>query len=71
MTNIKNFDLSLLKSYKNIDIYYIRYVAMKDSDYVKIHNVNPLYLIIGDLDGSFEEKIGNKYLTFASTNKSK
>ena len=71
MTNIKNFDLNLLKSYKNIDIYYIRYVAMKDSDYVKIHSVNPLYLIIGDLDGSFEEKIGNKYLTFASTNKSK
>ena len=35
MINIKNFDPSLLKidkkSYKNIDIYYIGYVTVKDS----------------------------------------
>ena len=46
MINIKDFDPNLLKidkkSYKNIDIYYIGYITMKDSDYVKIKNVNPL-----------------------------
>ena len=35
MVNIKNIDLNLLtldkKSYKNIDIYYIRYIAMGKS----------------------------------------
>ena len=29
---------------------------MKDSDYVKINSVNPLYLIINELDGYIEEK---------------
>ena len=50
MINIKNFDPNLLKihkkSYEDIDIYYIGYITMKDSDYVKINSVNPLYLII-------------------------
>ena len=36
MINIKDFDWNLLKidkkSYKNIDIYYIGYITMKDSD---------------------------------------
>ena len=62
MINIKNFDSNLLKthkkSYKNIDIYYIGYVTLNDSPYVKIHSVNPLYLTIGEVDGSFEEKMG-------------
>ena len=44
---------------------------MKDSDYVKINSVNPLYLIIDKIDGYIEEKNGNKYLTFASTDKNK
>ena len=44
---------------------------MKDSDHVKINSVNPLYLIIGDVDGHIEENSGNKYLIFASTNKNK
>ena len=47
--NVKDFHSNLLKieknSYKNIDTYYIRYITMKDSDYVKISSVNPLYLI--------------------------
>ena len=30
---------------------------MKDSDYVKIHSVNPLYLIIGEVERSFEKKM--------------
>ena len=36
---------------------------MKDSDYVKINSVNPLYLIIGEVDGCIEEKDGSKYLS--------
>ena len=46
MINIKDFDPNLLKidkkSYKNIDIYYIGYITMKDSDYVKINIVDRL-----------------------------
>ena len=61
MINITYFDLNLLKIdkklYKNTDIYYIRYITMKDSDYVNIKSVNPLYLVISDVDGFFEEKI--------------
>ena len=75
MINIKDFDPNLLKidkkSYKNIDIYYIGYITMKDSDYVKIKSVNPLYLIISKVDGYFEEKNENKYLIPDSTNKNK
>ena len=77
MINIKDLlrILSILKidqkSYKNIDIYYIGYITMKDSDYVKINSVNPLYLIIDEVDGHFEEKNGNKYLILDSTDKNK
>ena len=71
--NIENFNPDLLKidkkSYKNIGIYYIGYITRKNSDYVKINSVNPLYIIIGEADGSIEDKNGNKYLTFASTDK--
>ena len=71
--NIKNFDLNLLKidkkSSKNIDIYYIGYITMKHSDYVKINSVNPLYLIIDKVDGHIEEKNGSKYLILTSTDK--
>ena len=42
---------------------------MKDSDHVKVNSVNLLYLIIAEVDGYIEENIGNKYLTFASTDK--
>ena len=45
------------KLYKNIDFYYISYITMKDSDYVKINSVNALYLIIGKVDGHIKEKI--------------
>ena len=63
MINIKDFHPSLTKidkkPYKNIGIYYIRYINMKDSDHVKINSVNPLYLIIGEVDGYTEENNGN------------
>ena len=65
MINIANFDPNLLKidkkSYKNIDIYDIGYITMKESDYVKIKSGNSLYLIISEVDGHFEEKNANKY----------
>ena len=44
---------------------------MKDSDYVKINSVNPLYLIFNKVDGYFEEMNGNKYLTLGSADKKK
>ena len=74
--NIKNFDPSLIKidkkSYKIIGIYHIGYTAIKSiSDCENINSVNPLYLMIGAVDGYIEENNGNKYLTFASTNKNK
>ena len=73
--NIKVFNPSLLKidkmSYKNIGIYYIGYITMKNSDYVKINSVNPLYIVTGEADGSIKEKNENKHLTFVSTDKNK
>ena len=68
MINTKDFDPNLLKidkkSYKNIDIYYIGYITVKDSDYVKINSVNPLHLIISEVDGYMIEKNGSKCLVF-------
>ena len=67
MINISNFDPNNIeideKSYKNILIYYIRYVTIKYSKYVKINSVNPLYLFFYEVNGYFEEINGNKYLT--------
>ena len=57
------------KSYKNILIYYIRYVTIKDLKYVKINSVNPLYLIFMKVNGYLEEINENKYLR-NSVNKS-
>ena len=58
MVSIKNFDSDLFnidkKSYKNIDIYYIRYL---------------MYFIIGEVDGYVEGSNGKKYLIFPSTDK--
>ena len=43
------------KSYKDIDIYYIGYIIIKKiGDYKNIYSVNPLYLIIGKVDGHIE-----------------
>ena len=38
------------------------YVKIKNSEYVKINSVNPLYLIINKVDGYFEKINGDKYL---------
>ena len=59
------------KSYKHINIYYIRYVTKKDSKYVNTQSVNPLHFVVDKLDSFTEEKDGNKYLNFASTDNNK
>ena len=63
--NIKKLDLNNVKidekSYKNIFMYYVGYVTIKDSKYVKIYSVNPLYLIFDKVNGYFGEINGNKY----------
>ena len=60
------------KVVQNIDIYYIRYITIKNTDdYENIYSVNPLYLIIGKVDGFIEEKNGSKYLVFHSTDENK
>ena len=51
--NVKNFDPNNIKtdekSRKNILVYSIRYVTIKDSKYVKINSVNAIYLILGTM----------------------
>ena len=56
--NIKIYE----KLYKHILIYYIEYVTIKDSEYVKINSVNLLFLIFSKLNGYFEEINKSKYL---------
>ena len=46
-------------------------MAIKDSKYVKINSVNPLYLVINKLNGYFKEINGSKYLTLVPTDESK
>ena len=75
LINIKNFDPNNIKihekSYKNILIYFIGCVTIKDSKYVKINSVNPLYFIFVKVNNDFEEINRNKYLTLVPTNESK
>ena len=73
--NIKNFDPINIKidekSYKNILIYYTGCVTIKNSKYVKINSVNPLYLIFIKVNRYFEKINKNKYLTLVPTNENK
>ena len=70
--NIENFDLNNIKidetSQKDIYIYYIEYVTIKE--YVKIYKTSPSYLIFRYVNGYFEEINGNKYLTLVPNNES-
>ena len=45
---------------------FIRYITKKDK--FATNNVNPLYLIVHEVDGFIEEKEGNKYLHFTFKN---
>ena len=44
---------------------------IKDSKYIKINSLNPLYLIDSKMNVYFEEINENKYLTLVPTNESK
>ena len=51
------------KDYEEIDIYCIGYVTVKkNANCNSINSVNPLYLMINEIIGHFEEKSENKYL---------
>ena len=69
LINIKNFDPKLLKlhkkSFSDISMYYIGYVT-KETEY-NINSVNPLYLLVDEIDGFIKEKEGDKYLNIALT----
>ena len=73
--NIKHFDPNSIKidekPCKNILIYYIEYVTIKDLKYIKTNSVNPLSLIFSKVNGYFEEINKNKYLILVPTNESK
>ena len=63
--NLKDFDAKLLKvdkkNYKEIGIYYIGYVTLKKIENCNnINSANPLYLMINEMIGHFEEKNENK-----------
>ena len=66
--NLKDFDARLLKidkkNYSEIDIYYIvGYVTVnKIANCNNINSENPLYLMIHEMIGHFEEKNESKYL---------
>ena len=49
----------------DISIYYIGYVTKKPE--YNINSINPLYLLISELDGFIEEKEGSKYLNIPLT----
>ena len=74
--NLKDFDASLLKidkkDYNEIDIYYIGYVTVKKiANCNNINSVNPLYLMINEMIGHFEEKNENKYLVLDDVDENK
>ena len=76
MISIKNFESMLLridkKSYKNIDIYNIGYIAIKKiDDCENIYIVNPFRLLVNHGNGYIEEKGVNKYLIFDYTDENK
>ena len=58
--------------HKDVDIYYIGYITSKKiDDCENICSLNPLYLIIGKVDGHIEEKNESKYLAFDSTDENR
>ena len=69
MSNIKHFESNVLKidkkSYKNIGIYKLGYIAVtKSDDYENIYSVNFLYLLVDHASRYIEGKNENKYLMF-------
>ena len=76
--DIKTFDSNMLKvdkkTYKNLDIFNIGYVTVKNIDSSSghsINSVNPLYLRITNASGYIVGNGSNKYLIFDSTDENK
>ena len=71
--NIKNWTLYFDKKDSNeIDICYIGYVTVKKIvNCNNINSVNPLYLMINEIIGHFEEKNENKYLVLDDVDENK
>ena len=46
-------------------------MTIKNSKYLKINSINPLYLIFSRVNGYFEEINKSKYITIAPTNERK
>ena len=60
------------KDYNEIDIYYIAYVTVKKiGNCNNINSINPLYLMIDEMIGYFEEENENKYLVLDDVDKNK
>ena len=72
MINIKDFD-----SDKNIGFYSTGYITIKEIDDLlkelkeNVHSVNLLHLMIDEVIGHIEEKNGNKYVIFDSSDENK
>ena len=75
MISIKNLDLYKIKidekSYKNIVVYHIGYVTIKNLQCIKTNSVNPLYLILSKINGYIEKNNEDKYLPLVPTDESK
>ena len=62
LTNIKNFDSSLLEinklSFKgfSVNIYYIKCMTLKSLDHANIDNENVLYLVFNNVDEYIKEE---------------
>ena len=72
----RNFKPNLLKiekkSYKDIGIYNIGYITIKNiDDCENISSVNPFYLLITNPSRYIEEINGHEYLNFDSTDENK
>ena len=73
--NMKRFNPNNIKidknSYKNILIYYIGYMTIKNSKYININRVNPSYLIINKMNGYIGEINENNCSMLVTTNGTK
>ena len=74
--DLKTFDSKNLKldkkTYKDLDIYNIGYVAIKKIGYgYNVNSVNPLYLRINDASGYIKKVNKDKYLVFDDTDENK
>ena len=61
----------IIQKYWHLSHWYLSHHNKKIDVYENIHSVNPVYLIIGEVNGYIKKSNKNKYLAFAFTNKTK